>query len=288
MYQPKLQAPQQNLSITCKGRLVSLAKPIIMAIVNTTPDSFFEPSRKTAINDVVTQVQQMVTAGATIIDIGGYSTRPGAAIVSVDEELQRVVPVIKQLHTQFPDLLISIDTFRAEVAKQAVDAGACLVNDVSSGDDDEHMMATVAKLGVPYIMMHKQGTPETMQHNPTYNNVTADVLHYFGSKIVQARQAGIVDLILDPGFGFGKTQAHNYELLKNLSAFHIAQLPLLIGVSRKKMIQNVAQTSAASALNGTTAAHTIALLNDAHILRVHDVKEAQECINIVNATYGDN
>lgn len=288
MYQPKLQAPKQNLSITCKGKLFSLHKPIIMGIVNATPDSFFEPSRKTTINEVVKQVQQMVTAGVTIIDIGGQSTRPGATIVGTNDELKRVIPIIEQLNKQFPDLLISIDTFRAEVAKQAVNVGASIVNDVSSGDDDGHMMDTVAKLGVPYIMMHKQGTPANMQQNPTYNNVTVEVLQYFSKKSIQARQAGIIDLILDPGFGFGKTQTHNYELLKNLSAFHITQLPILVGVSRKKMIQNVTQTNAEHALNGTTAVHTIALLNGAHILRVHDVKEAQECINIVSATYGDN
>lgn len=258
-----------------------------MGILNITPDSFFDGSRVVQHEQLLQQAQQMLDNGATFIDIGGYSNRPGATEVSLAEELNRVIPAIEFLSKQLPQAIISIDTFRAEVAKQAVQAGASIVNDISSGEDDPDMFSTVAALGVPYIMMHKRGTPQTMQQFTQYQNVTLEVIDYFNHKIAAARAAGIVDIIIDPGFGFAKTLEQNYELLKNLSQFKVTELPVLIGVSRKKMIQQVTQTDAAHALNGTTVVNTLALLGGAHILRVHDVKEAKECINIVQATYGN-
>lgn len=283
----KLQATPQKLTLNCKGKLITLNKPAVMGIVNATPDSFFENSRANSLVALAKQVESMLRDGATFIDIGGYSTRPGASDVSVDEELKRVVPAIEYLVKTFPDVLISVDTFRAKVALQAIEAGASLVNDISSGDDDEKMMETVAKLNVPYIMMHKRGTPQTMQQFANYENVTAEVLSYFKQKISDAKQLGITDLVLDPGFGFAKSLQHNYQLLNELDAFKLTGLPILIGVSRKKMIQAITHTNAAEALNGTSVVNTIALLKGAHILRVHDVKEAVECVNIVNTTHGN-
>lgn len=286
MDQPKIQAIAQKLTLNCKGRLVLLDKPAVMGILNVTPDSFFETSR-TGGEQLIEKAGRMIAEGATFIDIGGYSSRPGAPDVSVEEEISRVIPAIELLHEQFPEMLISVDTFRAKVAELAVKAGAALVNDISSGDDDEDMMATVAHLEVPYIMMHKRGTPRNMNKLAEYENVTLEVLDYFNHKIAEAKLAGIVDLILDPGFGFAKNTQHNYELLNNMNDLQVAGLPLLVGVSRKKMIQNITLTDAAGALNGTTIVNTLALLNGANILRVHDVKEAVECINIVRATHGN-
>ncbi len=287
MEHTKFQALNKKLSLNCNGQVVLLNQPLVMGIVNTTPDSFFAHSRKQGLDDALKQAEQMLAGGATFIDIGGYSSRPGADDVSEEEEIKRVIPVIEHLHKHLNQVLISIDTFRASIAKMGVEAGACMVNDISSGDADDQMMQTVASLNVPYIMMHKQGAPKTMQQRPSYENVTRDVLKYFNEKISLAKQAGITDLIIDPGFGFGKTLAHNYQLLRELDHFNIARLPILVGVSRKKMIQSVANVDITHALNGTSVANTIALLNGANILRVHDVKEAVECINIVKATYGN-
>lgn len=286
MDQSKIQAIAQKLTLNCKGRLVLLDKPAVMGILNATPDSFFENSRAAG-DALVKKAGRMLAEGATFIDIGGYSSRPNAPEVSEAEEIDRVIPAIELLHQQFPEMLISVDTFRAKVAELAVHAGASLVNDISSGDDDPGMMATVARLQVPYIMMHKKGTPQTMNKLAVYENVTLEVLEYFNHKIAEAKRAGIVDLILDPGFGFAKNLQHNYELLNNMSDLRMAGLPLLVGVSRKKMILNLSGTDAAGALNGTTVVNTLALLNGANILRVHDVKEAIECINIVSATHGN-
>lgn len=263
-----------------------LDKPVVMGILNATPDSFYRDSRVDA-GRLLETAGKMLADGAVFIDVGGYSTRPGAAEVSENEEADRVLPLIGLLSKNFPDALVSVDTFRASVARQAVDAGAHLVNDVSSGDDDAEMMRTVAGLKVPYIMMHKKGTPRTMGSLAQYEDVTLEVLEYFNRKIAQAREAGITDLVLDPGFGFAKTMQHNYELLRRLADLRVAGLPLLVGVSRKKMIRDITGTDAGTALNGTTVVHTLALLNGAHILRVHDVKEAVESINIVQATYGN-
>lgn len=281
----KLRAIPKKLSLNCKGQLITLDKPVVMGILNATPDSFFDKSR-TSNNEWADKAGQMLNDGATFIDIGGYSTRPGAADVSVQEETDRVVNAIEAVYKAFPKVIISVDTFRAAVAKAAIEAGASIVNDISSGDDDELMLATVAQYNVPYIMMHKRGTPKTMQTMAHYNDVTLEVLSYFNDKIKAAKHAGITDLILDPGFGFAKNLQHNYELLNRLSDLSVAELPILVGLSRKKMIQSITQTDAANALNGTTVANTIALLNGADILRVHDVKQAVECINIVEAAHG--
>ncbi|MES2690922.1 MAG: dihydropteroate synthase [Bacteroidota bacterium] len=283
---PKIQAIAQKLSLNCKGRLVLLDKPVVMGILNATPDSFFENSRAVG-EQLIEKASRMMADGAAFIDIGGYSSRPGAPDVTVQEEVDRVIPAIESLHKEFPGLLISVDTFRAKVAELAVNAGASLINDISSGDDDAEMIPAAARLQVPYIMMHKKGTPRTMNQLAGYENVTLEVLEYFNHKIAEARRAGIVDIILDPGFGFAKNLQHNYELLNNMSDLRVAGLPLLVGVSRKKMIQNLTHTDAAGALNGTTVVNTLALLQGANILRVHDVKEAVECINIVSATHGN-
>lgn len=268
-------------SINCKGKLLSLKTPVVMGILNTTPDSFFDGGKYNSIDFALKQTEKMLNEGASIIDIGGYSSRPGADNIEAQEELDRVIPVIEKINKTFKEVIISIDTFRAKVALEAVNAGASIVNDISAGDDDPDMVATVAALGVSYIAMHKQGNSKTMQLNPTYNGVTTDVLDYFIKKIQLLRQAGIKDVIIDPGFGFGKNRQHNYSLLKNLAAFKMLDCPILAGMSRKRMINEVLNISSIDALNGTTVVNTIALLNGANILRVHDVKEAVEAVKIV-------
>jgi dihydropteroate synthase len=252
-----------------------------MGIINVTPDSFFEDSRQQAINDVVIKAEQMLHDGATIIDIGGQTTKPGSEEVGAAEEIRRVVPVIETLIQTFPGLYISIDTYHAAVAKAAVEAGACIVNDVSGGIMDAAMLATVAALNVPYICMHMQGTPQTMQQNPTYDNVTKQVLDFFIERLAACRQAGIKDVIVDVGFGFGKTIAHNFQLLKEMAVFKMLDVPILAGLSRKSTVYKTLGISAKEALNGTTVLNTIALQNGATILRVHDVKEAIEAIVLV-------
>lgn len=285
---PKLQTPNAKITLNCGGKLLVLNQPIVMGILNITPDSFYEGSRIAQLDAILAKAQLMINEGAAIIDIGGYSTRPGAAEVTLAEELSRVLPAIGHIQKHLPNAIISIDTFRAEVAKQAVNAGASIVNDISSGEDDPEMLPTVAAFkNVPYIMMHKRGTPQTMNKLTQYDNVTVEVMEYFNQRIAAAKQAGIVDLIIDPGFGFAKTLEQNYELLNYLYDLCAIGLPVLIGVSRKKMIQNITNTNAQEALNGTTIANTIALIKGAKILRVHDVKEAVECINLVKATYGN-
>ncbi|QHI36286.1 Dihydropteroate synthase [Kordia antarctica] len=267
--------------INCKGQLISLDSPKVMGILNVTPDSFFDGGKYKDEIAIVTQVEKMLLAGATFIDIGAYSSRPNAPHVSEIEEKQRLLPIVELLVKQFPEILISVDTFRSEVAKEAIKIGAALVNDISAGNLDAKMMETVGKLGVPYMMMHMQGTPKTMQQNPSYESIVKEILEYFSSKIAKAKSHKINDIIVDPGFGFGKTIAHNYTILKQLELFKILDYPILAGVSRKSMIYNVLETSAQEALNGTSVLHTIALQNGASILRVHDVKEAMECVKLV-------
>jgi dihydropteroate synthase len=268
-------------TINCKGRLLVFEKPIVMGIINTTPDSFFSGSRKQETTEIVAQAKAMLEAGATILDLGGQSTRPGSEPIGADEEMERVVPGISAVKAAFPDSYISIDTYHASVAKAAVIAGADMVNDISGGTMDEAMLSTVAELQVPFICMHMKGTPQTMQHQPEFQNVTSEVLDFFIHQVEKCRLAGIHDVIVDPGFGFGKTINHNFQLLKTLSVFDILNKPILLGISRKSSIYKTLGVTAAEALNGSTVLHTIGLLNGAHILRVHDVKEAMEVVKLV-------
>ncbi|MES2381625.1 MAG: dihydropteroate synthase [Bacteroidota bacterium] len=257
-----------------------------MGILNITADSFFDGGKHNRLDAAIFQTEKMLQEGATIIDIGAQSTRPGADIIEAEKELAVAIPIIEALVKQFPQAVFSIDTFHAQVAKQAVLAGVSIINDVSAGDDDVDMFNVVVECKVPYIMMHKQGNSKTMQLKPTYSNVVLDIIDYFVPKINYLRQQGVADLIVDSGFGFGKNLAHNYELLNKLKQFEILGLPILAGMSRKKMIQKVINEEAANALNGTTVANTIALMHGANILRVHDVKEAMECVNIYNRLMG--
>jgi len=252
-----------------------------MGIINTTPDSFFEGSRKTSADAVLRQAEKMLKDGAGMIDIGGQSTRPGSERITEAEELQRVLPNIEALVKRFPETFISVDTFYAGVAREAVAAGALLVNDVSAGTIDPNLLRTVASLKVPYVLMHMQGTLETMQHAPKYDNVVTDVFDFFSFKLKELQALGIHDIILDPGFGFGKTATHNFTLLKHLSFFQQFQNPILIGLSRKATVYKTLGLTAAEALNGTTVLNTLGLLNGASILRVHDVKEAVETVKLM-------
>jgi len=265
--------------INSGGYLIDFATPRVMGIINITPDSFYSGSRLNSEKDIIARAVKMVEEGADIIDVGGYSTRPGAVPVSEEEERQRVVAAINSIKRELPASIISIDTFRAEIAREAVlDCGAGIINDVSGGEADPLMFEIVAKLNVPYVLMHMQGTPATMQDNPHYDDVVADILRWFGAKIFMLKSAGVKDIIIDPGFGFGKTRQHNFEMLRRLGEFSVAGLPVMAGLSRKSMIWRTFGTSAAEALNGTTALNMLALLNGADILRVHDVKEAVETV----------
>ncbi|OIQ96012.1 dihydropteroate synthase [mine drainage metagenome] len=269
-------------TLDCKGRLLIIDSPVVMGIINATPDSFYSGSRKSTVDAALHTAEQMLGEGATILDIGGQSTRPGSEKISVDEELLRVIPIIEAISKKFPQSFISIDTYHSAVAKHAVDAGAAIVNDISSGLMDTKMLTTVAKLKVPFVCMHMKGTPQNMQQNPVYENVTKEVIDFFIERIEACNLAGIKDIIIDPGFGFGKTIEHNFTLLKELGIFKQLQKPLLLGVSRKSMIYKTLNISAEEALNGTTVLNTIGLLNGANILRVHDVKEAVETIKIIS------
>lgn len=271
--------PKQSLNI--KGKLIDLSSPKVMGILNITPDSFYNNSRTKSIDEALTKAAQFLNEGAAFIDIGGYSSRPGAKDISTSEEVDRLVPVVESLVKAFPEAVISIDTFRAKVAEETITAGAHIINDIAAGDLDEQMFETVAKLQVPYIMMHMQGTPQNMQQNPVYGNVLLEVIDYLAKKVAVLKALHVHDVIIDPGFGFGKTIEHNYELLKQLEAFKIFKLPILVGFSRKGMIYKTLGTSAAEALNGTSVLNTIALQKGASILRVHDVKEAVECVKLV-------
>ena len=268
-------------TLNCKGKLIDLSTPKVMGILNITPDSFFDGGKYKDLESSVTQVRKMLTEGATFIDVGAYSSRPGATHISEAEELNRILPIIDLLVQEFPDLLISVDTFRSEVAKQCIEIGACIVNDISGGNADAKMFETIAKYGVPYILMHMQGTPQNMQINPKYTNIAQEILLDFSKKVTRLKQLGHIDLIIDVGFGFGKTIAHNYELLQNLDLFQELDCPILTGVSRKSMLHKPLNISPKEALNATTVAHTIALQKGSQILRVHDVKEAMEAIQIL-------
>lgn len=270
-------------TLNCNGRMLVWEKPLIMGIINSTPDSFFEGSRFTGTDAVLAQAEKMLEEGADIIDIGGQSTRPGSTLLTAIEELQRVIDSVEALHKRFPEAFISIDTFYALVAKETVAAGACIINDISAGSMDETMISMVASLNVPYVLMHMKGKPDTMQHSAQYENVTREVLDFFIHQIPVVRNAGIKDVIIDPGFGFGKTIGHNFELLRNLSAFKILDCPILLGLSRKSTIYKTLGTDASQALNGTTVLNTIGIENGANILRVHDVKEAREVVELVGA-----
>ena len=267
-------------TLNCKGRLLLIDEPIVMGILNATPDSFYTKGKENTLDGHLRKAEQMLLEGASILDIGGMSTRPKAIEISVTEELERVIPVIEKIRSNFPDAFLSIDTYRSIVAREAVNAGADIVNDISAGSMDAEMLRTVASLNVTYIAMHMRGKPSNMQEKPTYDNVAKDILQYLLERIIACEQAGIKDIIIDPGFGFGKTMAHNYQLLKSLHTFQILEKALLVGVSRKSMIYKVLGTDAGTALNGTSVVHTLALQQGAKILRVHDVREAVECIKI--------
>ncbi|MBA4849800.1 dihydropteroate synthase [Emticicia sp. BO119] len=268
------------------GHLFDLSEPKVMGVLNITPDSFFAGSRYEPDSQlVIDTVAKMINDGASFIDIGGYSTRPNAREISVSQEKDRVLPIIEAIIKHFDNPIISIDTFRSEVAKAAILAGAAIINDISGGNLDVEMFQTVADLEVPYILMHSRGNPETMTSLNQYRNVTIDVISELQSKVFELRKLGVKDIIIDPGFGFAKGPKQGFEMMRSLSAFEIFDLPLLIGISRKSMIYKTLNIDAGAALNGTTALHMIALINGAHILRVHDVKEAVEAIKLFEATY---
>ena len=270
-------------TLNCKGKLLVIDQPIVMGIINVTPDSFFEGHSPLGLEGIVTLAGKMIDDGAIILDIGGQSTRPGSERIKADREIDRVVPVIEAILSKYPDTIISIDTYQSRVAEIAVNAGASIVNDISAGEMDKEMIGMVASLHVPYTCMHMKGTPETMQKDIHYENVVKEVLDYFIFKIAACKAAGILDIIVDPGFGFGKTLAHNFQLLKQLEIFKLLEKPILVGISRKSTIYKTLGISANEALNGTTVLNTIALLNGAAILRVHDVKEAKEAIALISS-----
>lgn len=269
--------------INAGGRLLDLSSPRVMGILNVTPDSFYSGSRVMAENEIVKKAFQMSEEGADIIDVGGYSSRPYADQVTAEEEKGRVLKAIKIIKRELPGIIISVDTFRSEIAREAVSVcGADMINDISAGNMDEEMFNLIEELNVPYVLMHMQGTPVTMQENPFYEDVVADILKQMSHKIVRLKSAGVKDVIFDPGFGFGKTIKHNFELLRRLNEFEITDLPLMVGVSRKSMIWKTLSITPGEALNGTVVLNTVALLNGADILRVHDVKEAVEAVKLVN------
>lgn len=276
-----------NKTLKVKGQILHLATPKVMGIVNITPDSFYSGSRFTDISGILKKVESMIEEGADLIDVGGYSSRPGALDITQEEELDRVIPAVTAIRTNFPNAIISIDTFRSRVALEAIREGADMVNDISGGDLDPHMIRTVADLKVPYIAMHMRGTPQTMNQLTQYENVTKEVIDYFQRKLLALRKAGITDVIVDPGFGFAKTVAQNFELLRSLELFQILERPLLVGLSRKSMIWRTLNLTPELALNGTTALNAIALMKGATLLRVHDVREAREVIQLVSHLQGD-
>lgn len=265
-------------TLNCKGKLLTIDKPLVMGIINATPDSFYEGHLQKGIDGILSLAENMLHDGADILDIGGQSTRPGSERISAEEELKRVIPVIEAIRQKHSGVIISIDTYHSKVATEAVAAGASIVNDISGGTMDEKMINTVALLKVPYICMHIKGTPESMQQNAQYENVVKEVLDFFIAKIDECKKAGINDIIIDPGFGFGKAITHNFQLLKNLSVFKILDKPLLAGLSRKSTVYKTLGIAAGEALNGTTVMNTMALMNGASIVRVHDVKEAKEAV----------
>ena len=275
-----------KLRFNCKGILMEFPKPIVMGILNTTPDSFYAKSRATNLEKSLQAGNKMIEEGATIIDVGGYSSRPGADDISIREEMDRVLPVISFLKLSHPKTLISIDTFRSEVAEAAIEKGADIINDISGGQIDERILSVAAKYDTPYILMHMRGTPQDMMQKTTYSNLLEEVAYYFSERIQLARTAGIKDIILDPGFGFSKTLDQNYDLMGKLDLLNTLDCPLLVGVSRKSMIYKKLNIDMNDSLNGTTALNTIALMKGAQILRVHDVKEAVEAVTLYGALGG--
>lgn len=269
-----------SMTINCKGNLIDLQCPKVMGILNLTPDSFYDGGRYGDTSAILAQVEKMVQEGVDFIDLGAYSSRPGAAHVPEEMELERIVPVVTLLQKEFPELLLSVDTFRSKVAAECLENGAALVNDISAGSMDAQMFTTMAKYGAPYIMMHMRGTPQNMQQQTNYTDLLVEICHYFSQKVALATAAGINDIILDPGFGFAKTLNQNYELLRKLALFQTFNLPILVGLSRKSMIYKLLETGPQQALNGTTALNMYALQQGAHILRVHDVREAKECVQL--------
>ena len=268
--------------INVKGRLLDLTTPQVMGILNVTPDSLYSGSRMQTQEEIAVRARQIIDEGASIIDIGAYSSRPNAEHITAGEEMNRLRTGLEIVNRNHPDAIVSVDTFRADVAEQCVkDYGVAIVNDIAAGEMDDRMFETVARLGVPYIMMHMQGTPQNMQKEPHYDNLIKEVIIYFARKVQQLRDLGMKDIILDPGFGFGKTLEHNYELMAHLEEFSIFELPLLVGVSRKSMIYKLLGGTPQDALNGTTVLDTVALMKGANILRVHDVREAVEAVRIV-------
>ena len=270
------------MNINCNGKLIDLSTPKVMGILNVTPNSFYDGGKHKEINSIIHQVDKMLSEGADFIDIGAYSSKPSAEFVSEEEEIKRLVPIVKSLVETFPNIVLSVDTFRAQVAKASVENGVAMVNDIAAGLLDDKMLETVAELKVPYIMMHMRGNPQTMQSLTDYNDIVKVMIFYFSERIQKARSFGISDIVIDPGFGFAKTLEQNYEVLHKMELFSILELPILVGVSRKSMIYKVLENSPQEALNGTSVLNTIALQKGAKILRVHDVKEAVECIKLVS------
>jgi len=278
----------RKITLNLKGELIDLSKPCVMGILNLTPDSFYSNSRNGSLDAALSRVEACLTEGAMFIDIGAYSSRPGADDVSEDDELKRLIPVISAISQRFPEAKLSIDTFRARVARESIEAGAHIINDIAAGNMDEAMFDTIASLNVPYILMHMQGTPQNMQDNPTYDNISLEVADYFSDKVSQLRNMGVSDLILDPGFGFAKSIDHNYQLLNEMENLNIFGLPLLVGFSRKSMIYKFLGGTPETALNGTTILNTLSLQKGASILRVHDVKAAVECVALVEKMQESN
>ena len=270
------------MTINCKGILVDLSTPKVMGILNVTPNSFFDGGKYKNETEILSQVEKMLLDGATFIDIGAYSSKPNAEFVSEQEEISRIVPVVDLVLKHFPETIISIDTFRSEVAKASIESGAAIINDISAGNLDEKMFEIIAKYNVPYIMMHMRGNPQTMQTLTDYDDIVKEMLFYFSEKVAKVRSFGINDLIIDPGFGFAKTITQNYEVFQKMELFNMLELPLLVGISRKSMIYKTLGTTIENALNGTTVLNTLALTKGAKILRVHDVKEAMECVTLFN------
>jgi dihydropteroate synthase len=270
------------ITIDCNSKLLDLSTPAIMGILNLTDDSFYDGGQHNSIKKALLQTEKMLDDGAKIIDIGAYSSRPKAKHISLDDEWQRLEKTLQIINKEFPKAILSVDTFRSEIARRSVDNGADIINDISAGNIDLEMFDIVTDLNVPYIMMHMQGTPQTMQDNPHYDCIEKEVANYFLNKVKTLQQKGLSKIIIDPGFGFGKTLEHNYQLLNNLEELHTLELPLLVGISRKSMVYKVLETDAKNSLNGTTAIHALCLSKGATILRVHDVKEAVECVKLIN------
>ena len=270
------------MNINCNGNLIDLTTPKVMGILNVTPNSFYDGGKHKEINSIIHQVDKMLSEGADFIDIGAYSSKPSAEFVSEEEEIKRLVHIIKELVETFPTIILSVDTFRANVARASVENGVAIVNDISAGLLDDKMLETIVQMKVPYIMMHMRGNPQTMQNLTHYDDIVKEMIFYFSERIQKARSFGISDIIIDPGFGFAKTLEQNYEVLHKMELFWMLELPLLAGISRKSMIYKVLESSPQEALNGTSVLNTIALQKEAKILRVHDVKEAVECIKLVS------